>query len=170
MIAGFARDANLHMSKKDPLADFAVNPPREKFVKRALDELRKASDYEQPRIVSESSRRVQEYSNLCSTFLYSVVTVDGVECPHADVLGKKVSSFMIYFPTGSRLFTSLSLLMKKDIKLHSQAPEGLKSRFKLEDTTNVSALIGHVSTLRIRECRELHQMLARKRRANTPGM
>jgi len=109
--------------------------------------------------------------NLTSTFLYSIVTVDGVETPHELILGnKQVPSFTIHFPTSSRVFTSLSLLMQADIEKYSQAPAGMKSRFILEETKNVQKLIHHLQTLRPKETQALYQMLAEKRRANTPEL
>ena len=60
-----------HMPLDDPLKDFAVNAPRDKFVESALNELRKVSRYSPPKIESSSSRKVQQYNNLTSTFLYA---------------------------------------------------------------------------------------------------
>ncbi|EJK49621.1 hypothetical protein THAOC_31482, partial [Thalassiosira oceanica] len=171
MLAGFGIDANIHMPLEDPLNKFAVNAPRDDFIDSALDELRKVSSYSPPKTVTSSARRVQTYLNLTSTFLYSIVTVDGVETPHELILGnKQVPSFTIHFPTSSRVFTSLSLLMQADIEKYSQAPAGMKSRFILEETKNVQKLIHHLQTLRPKETQALYQMLAEKRRANTPEL
>ena len=168
MWAGFAIDANRHMPLDDPLKDFAVNAPRDKFVESALNELRKVSRYSPPKIESSSSRKVQQYNNLTSTFLYSIVTVGGVEKPHEVVLGNnQIDSFTIYFPTASRTLTSLSLMMRDDIALYDQAPAGMGSRFKIEETKDVQKLIKHLSTLRPKEAQALCRRLAEKRRANT---
>ena len=171
MIAGAGIDADKHMSLSDPLKDFAVNAPRNKFIESALNELRKISSYRPPPTLTNSSRNVQKFLNLSGTFLYSIVTVNGLETPHESVLGnKRVESFTIHFPTTSRLFTSLSLYMLNDIAKFDQAPAGMYSRFASEDAKDVQKLISHLSTLRPNETKDLYQMLAQKRRENTPEL
>ena len=128
MIAAVGKDANYYMPLDDPLVEFAVDPPREKFVDNVIKELRKVSDYKQLNIVTAANQKVQKYCNLTSTFLYSIITCDGVEVAHETVLGnKRVASFMWHFPTTARTFTSLSCFMKCDVKKYSQASAG-KSR------------------------------------------
>ena len=125
MIVAIAKDAHSHMPLDDPLVDFAVDAPREKFMSSALTELRKISDYKQPNTVTAASRRVQQYRNLTQTFLYSIMTCDSVECPHEEVLGKKnVESFIWHFPTIGRIFTSLSYYIKSCVNKYSQSPAG----------------------------------------------
>ena len=125
MIAAFGKDANSYMPLDDPLVDFATDAPREKFINSALIELRKVSDYKPPITVTAASRRVQKYRNLTPSFLYSIMTCDGVECAHDEVLGNKsVDSFIWYFPTIGCIFTSLSCYMKICIDKYSQSPAG----------------------------------------------
>ena len=67
MVAAIAKDANSCMPLDDPLVDFAVKPSREKFIKSAMIELRKVSDYKPPNTVTASSQRMQQYRNLRPT-------------------------------------------------------------------------------------------------------
>ena len=190
MVAAIARDANNHMPLDDPLVNFAVDSPREKFIKSALIELRKVSDYKQPKTVTAASRKVQQYRNLTPTFLYSIMTCNGVEFAHEEVLGNKsVDSFIWHFPTIGRTFTSLSCYIKSYVNKYAQSPAGksesifhfpidncltecvgLNSRFKLEDATNIHELVTIISELRPEETRELYQMLKKRRQLNTPAL
>ena len=125
MIVAIAKDANSYMPLDDPLVDFAVKPSRVKFIKSAMTELRKLSDYKPPNTVTTASRRIQQYRNLTPTFLYSIMTCDGVECAHEDILGNNsVNSFIWHFPTIGRTFTSLSCYVKSCVHKYSQSPAG----------------------------------------------
>lgn len=172
MLAAFARDLTFHSKLSAPLEKFATKTkplrPRakDKFHEKACKELRLLSDYTPPEIVKPGSGKVQVVSNLKSPWLYSIVLSEGKEVAHQDVLGKKDVSIEFIMPSDSRTYTSLKMLLKKNLAMVAGAP--IELPYDEDDLKDIAKLSGYLTTLPIRDRKALREELVRKQTLDTP--
>eukprot|EP00985_Skeletonema_marinoi_P021822 scaffold13611_cov78-Skeletonema_marinoi.AAC.2 len=167
MMSSTGRDIEFHSKVSDPLAKFAVKPSRNKFEKNALSALRALSDYKPPKVIPAHSNKKQKITNLDAMFLYSAVVVNGIETPHEDVLGKRDISFTWFFPTGSRLVTSLSVQVKSEQESIAGAPFHLQQVIPSGDLKSGWKLFQMLTSLPIHQRQQLKSSLTKNRVADT---